>query len=93
MSARTSSESNNSNIEGPATAIPVAAAASLKRILSVQDACVYIGLAKSTLDKMRVFGGGPAFLKLGRRVVYDVADIDRWLASRRRNSTSERGAS
>ena len=62
----------------------------LKRLV-VSSAAEYVGLSVSTLNKLRVFGGGPVFLKLGRRVAYDVADLDAWLASRRRRSTSDDG--
>ncbi len=57
----------------------------------VEIAATYLGLSVSTLNKLRVFGGGPVFLKLGRRVVYDLADLDDWLASKRRRSTSDQG--
>ena len=57
--------------------------------MAVEAAATYVGLSASTLNKLRVFGGGPAFLKLGRRVVYDVRDLDQWLSDRRRQSTSE----
>jgi excisionase family DNA binding protein len=60
-----------------------------KRMLPTNEAADCLGISKSTLNKMRVFGGGPPFLKLGRRVVYDPADLDEWLASHRRASTSE----
>jgi predicted DNA-binding transcriptional regulator AlpA len=60
--------------------------------LSVTAASEYIGLSVSTLNKLRVFGGGPIFLKLGRRVAYDAADLDAWLTSKRRRSTSDQGA-
>ncbi len=54
------------------------------------EAAKYIGLAVSTLAKMRLRGDGPWFSKAGRRVViYDKVDIDNWLASRRRRSTSD----
>ena len=59
--------------------------------LAVEDAAQRVGLSVSTLNKLRVFGGGPIFLKLGRRVVYDPADLDAWLASKRRRSTSDDG--
>lgn len=59
--------------------------------LTVAGAAAYIGLSASTLNKLRVFGGGPVFLKLGRRVVYDPADLDIWLCARRRRSTSDHG--
>jgi hypothetical protein len=58
----------------------------------VEVAATYLGLSVSTLNKLRVFGGGPVFLKLGRRVVYDVVDLDAWRASKRRTSTSDDGS-
>lgn len=60
--------------------------------LGVDDAATYTGLSVSTLNKLRVFGGGPVFLKLGRRVAYDVADLDQWLETKRRRSTSDDGS-
>lgn len=55
--------------------------------IRVKQAAEYTGLSKSTLDKLRHFGGGPAYLKLGRAVVYSTDDLDTWLASRRRDAT------
>lgn len=57
--------------------------------MPVAEAAAYVGLSVSTLNKLRVFGGGPAFLKLGRRVVYDSRDLNDWLECGRRRSTSE----
>ena len=56
--------------------------------LNVAEAATYIGLSKSSLDKLRCSGGGPLYIKLGRRVVYDVADLDNWLAARKVANTS-----
>ena len=55
--------------------------------LRVRQAAEYTGLSKSTLDKLRCFGGGPTYLKLGRVVVYPKADLDAWLEERRRTCT------
>jgi hypothetical protein len=60
-----------------------------RRMMRVAAASDYIGLAESTLNKMRMRGDGPAFIKAGKAVLYDPADCDAWLASRRRLSTSE----
>ncbi|MBR7618122.1 DNA-binding protein [Phenylobacterium sp. 20VBR1] len=60
-------------------------------LVPVGAASQHVGLSVSTLNKLRVFGGGPVFLKLGRRVVYDLADLDAWLATKRRRSTSDAG--
>jgi predicted DNA-binding transcriptional regulator AlpA len=50
-----------------------------------------IRLAEKTLANMRSRGDGPPFYKLGSRIVYDDADVDAWLAARRRTSTSDPG--
>lgn len=57
--------------------------------LRTQDAAVYTGLAKSTLEKLRVTGGGCPYIRIGRVVVYDPDDLDEWLAAHRRTSTSD----
>ena len=57
--------------------------------LSVAAAADYLGLSESKLNKLRVFGGGPVYLKVGRRVTYDLRDLEEWLATKRRSSTSE----
>lgn len=44
-----------------------------------------------TLETWRVRGGGPRFLKVGRRVAYRRRDLDAWLAERERASTSDTG--
>lgn len=60
--------------------------------IPVGAAATYTGLAESTLNKLRLTVGGPRFLKISsRRVAYDTADLDEWLASKRRSSTSDRG--
>lgn len=49
----------------------------------------YLEISPRTLEKFRTIGGGPAFLKLGRRIVYLLADLDAWRDSRRCESTSD----
>ena len=64
----------------------------MRRKLRAPEAAALLGLSPSTLAKMRLRGDGPAFLKVGRRaVVYDPADLEEWLATRRRTSTSDDG--
>jgi len=55
--------------------------------IRVREAASYVGLSKSTLDKLRHFGGGPEYFKVGRAVVYDTAQLDEWLASKRAKDT------
>jgi len=59
------------------------------RTLTVHDAASYLGLSISTLNKLRCFGTGPIYLKLGRAVRYDPRDLDQWLSDHRVASTSE----
>ena len=56
--------------------------------LCAKEAASYIGLSHSTLAKYRTTGEGPPFMKIGRKVLYDVAVLDDWLASRVHQSTS-----
>ena len=51
--------------------------------LRTAAAAAYIGLAKTTLEKLRFTGGGPVYIKLGNAVVYDTRDIDLWLEQNR----------
>ncbi len=60
------------------------------RKLRVPEAAAYLGLSRSTLAKMRLRGDGPAYAKAGSKIVlYDLAELNAWLAGRTRHSTSE----
>ncbi len=53
------------------------------------EAARYLRLSPRALERHRVAGTGPRFTKLGRRVVYALAELDAWAASRTFTSTSE----
>jgi len=58
--------------------------------LRAPQAAAYVGLSPSTLAKMRLRGDGPVYAKAGPRVViYDRADLEKWLENQKRRSTSE----
>jgi predicted DNA-binding transcriptional regulator AlpA len=57
--------------------------------LNVPQAAKYTGLSKSSLDKLRVYGGGPLYIKAGARVVYDRIDLDTWLIGKKVANTSQ----
>jgi predicted DNA-binding transcriptional regulator AlpA len=63
------------------------------RRLRTTEAAAHCGLSRRTLEKLRVLGGGPVYMKIGRAVVYDVDDLEAWLAAHRRRSTSDAGSS
>lgn len=57
--------------------------------LTCEEAGKHLKLSPRTLEKMRTIGGGPLFRKLGRRVMYSIADLDEWADSRACESTSD----
>lgn len=64
-------------------------------LLTTREAAVELRLSIATLERFRVTGDGPVFIKLGAgarsRVVYQRADLDIWLRAQRRQSTSQEG--
>jgi predicted DNA-binding transcriptional regulator AlpA len=54
--------------------------------IRVRQAAEYVGLSKSLLDKMRCWGTGPDYIKLGTSVIYRTEDLDDWLAANRRGA-------
>jgi hypothetical protein len=60
--------------------------------LRTPAAAQYLSLSPSTLEKLRLRGGGPPYCKSGPKiVVYSIEDLDAWLALGRRKSTSDPG--
>lgn len=57
--------------------------------INTRDAARRLGLAESTLEKARLTGTGPPFLKLGRTVRYRCEDLDKWLENHLVQSTSQ----
>lgn len=61
----------------------------MNALLDTNETADVLGLAPQTLMIMRLRGRGPRYVKLGRRVLYDPADIATWVESNKRQSTSE----
>ncbi len=52
-------------------------------ILTPTEVCERYRLRLRTLERMRVSGDGPAFVRVGRRrILYRALDVERWLAAR-----------
>ena len=60
-------------------------------LLTTDEAAAYLRLSPRTLERYRVTGEGPDYMKLGRRVFYEKRALDDWLELRRRRSTSDPG--
>jgi predicted DNA-binding transcriptional regulator AlpA len=58
-------------------------------LLNSQEAAELCRLSPRTMERMRVSGEGPPYVKLNRRVAYRPTDLDAWITSRVRTSTSD----
>jgi excisionase family DNA binding protein len=56
---------------------------------TVKEAASYLRCGVSTLNKLRVSGGGPMYVKMHGRVLYKIDDLDRYIAQHRSRSTAE----
>ena len=62
-------------------------------LLTTLEAAAMLRLSPRTLERYRVTGEGPPFIKLGGRVFYRRSDLIAWCAARQRRSTSDPGPS
>jgi excisionase family DNA binding protein len=58
--------------------------------LTPPEAARYLRSSVSTLAKLRVYGGGPEFTRIGRAIRYRRTDIDTYMADQLVRSTSEK---
>jgi hypothetical protein len=56
-------------------------------LLNQREAADFLRLSPRTLERFRLTGDGPPYVKAGRRVAYRPEDLDRWIADRVRHST------
>ena len=61
------------------------------RYLNTAQAARILQLSSRTLEKFRIRGGGPVFMKFGVRVFYRPDDILDWVERTVRTSTSDPG--
>ncbi len=55
------------------------------------EAAQHLRVSTQWLEKLRSWGGGPDFHRLGRRVLYRRSALDNWAAARVYSSTSDQG--
>jgi excisionase family DNA binding protein len=53
------------------------------------EAAEYIRSSPSTLAKLRLYGSGPVFTRIGRVIRYRRSDLDRWMSAKLVRSTSD----
>ena len=63
----------------------------LEPLLLPAEAARLLRLSVRTLEKARTVGTGPVYVRLGRRVCYEVSAVAEWVAANRRTSTAQAG--
>lgn len=58
-------------------------------LLNGREAALALRLSERTLERLRVSGGGPRFVKAGRAVRYRASDLEAWIEAHVLGSTSE----
>ena len=61
----------------------------VRTFLTTKEAAERVRLSESALEKKRVDGTGPIFVKLGKSVRYEATALDEWIAAGRHKSTAE----
>jgi predicted DNA-binding transcriptional regulator AlpA len=61
----------------------------LGEYLDVNETAKRLGISASFLNKARLTGDGPSFLKIGKTVRYEWSTVLKWLEEQTRRSTSE----
>lgn len=60
------------------------------KLLSTVEAAHLLGVSPATLETWRCRGGGPPFVKVGSRVLYEPEALASYIARNRRLSTAHR---
>lgn len=63
-----------------------------RQLLNTEEAATHLGLKPCTLRKWRVYGGGPSFCYVGRRVRYTLKDIEGFTAKTFKNTAQAKAA-
>jgi len=59
------------------------------QLLNQSEAAKLMKLSERTLERLRLQGGGPSYVKCGRSVRYRLSDVEKWIEARVIGSTSE----
>ena len=59
------------------------------KLMTTSEASDYVRVKPGTLEGWRVYGKGPKFLKVGRLVRYRLKDLEMFLETSAKQSTSE----
>lgn len=60
----------------------------LPTLLTQEELCSYLGKSKAWAERARLEGNGPPYVKLGRTPRYRLSELEDWIDSNSRKSTS-----
>lgn len=67
---------------------PIAPSVPVKEIMSIEDAMLYLNLAKATLYRMTAQNELP-FIKKSRKIYFNRTDLEKWLLEGRQKTRAE----
>ena len=62
-----------------------------ERFLTSPEVALRLGISERGLCRLRAEGGGPPFVKIGRRVAYNPASLAEWIQRREREGSATPG--
>lgn len=62
----------------------------MSEILTLREAAELLHTSENTLRWWRQLGQGPQGYRVGRRVMFDKAEVERWLDAQRQASAADR---
>ena len=64
----------------------------MQPLLTQRQCAEALALSERTLERFRVSGIGPKFVRMGKSVRYQLSDVEAWVALRTVGSTSKQTA-
>jgi predicted DNA-binding transcriptional regulator AlpA len=61
----------------------------METLKSIPETCDILRVHPTTLWRFRLQGGGPRFIRVGRRIFYRLSAIEQWLESETYSHSSE----
>jgi predicted DNA-binding transcriptional regulator AlpA len=75
-----------------AAAYPMTTVAPASILFDQGQVAQRLGVSIRSLERWRMTGDGPRYIKMGRQIRYRAEDVEAWIATMERRSTSDGGA-
>lgn len=61
-----------------------------RRYLDTTQLCDLLGIGQKAVEKWRLHGKGPRYIKVGKLVRYEESDVLAWLEEQKRSNTTQK---